>query len=143
MTSEQEPTRAVVQSRRSRSSRATGPPKKARFITEKSGTRRFDEACDERASDRVEWNDYRTNIDSTKMSAAEVIASYHGLWRVEQYLRMFITDLRTQRTSTGPGDSVEAHLAIVFSALAVARYLKDASGVSQKSSSTRSSPCEL
>lgn len=53
------------------------------------------------------------------MPAGEVISSYHDLWRVEQSFRMNKTDLRPMFHRQR--DAIEAHLAIVFTALAVTR----------------------
>ncbi len=66
------------------------------------------------------------------MPAGEVIASYHDLWRVEQSFRMSKTDLRARPMFHHTRDAIEAHLTIVFAALAVARYLQDATGMSVK-----------
>jgi len=66
------------------------------------------------------------------MPAGEVIASYHDLWRVEQSFRMSKTDLRARPMFHHTRDAIEAHLSIVFAALAVARYLQDATGMSVK-----------
>ena len=66
------------------------------------------------------------------MPAGEVIASYHDLWHVEQSFRMSKTDLRARPMFHHTRDAIEAHLTIVFTALAVARYLQDATGMSIK-----------
>ena len=50
-----------------------------------------------------------------------MISSYHDLWQVEQSFRMSKTDLRARPTFHHVKDSIEAHLTIVFTALAVAR----------------------
>ncbi len=75
---------------------------------------------------------YVTNIDAPVMPAGEVIASYHDLWRVEQSFRMSKTDLRARPMFHHTSDAIQAHLSIVFAALAVARYLQDATGLSVK-----------
>ena len=66
------------------------------------------------------------------MDADEVIGSYHDLWRVEQSFRMSKTDLRARPMFHHKRESIEAHLTLVFAALAVARYLQQRSGVSIK-----------
>jgi len=73
---------------------------------------------------------YVTNIPATLMPAAEVLASYHELWHVEASFRMSKTDLRARPIFHHTRDAIEAHLTIVFAALAVARYLQDATGLS-------------
>lgn len=64
------------------------------------------------------------------MPAAEVIGSYHDLWHVEQSFRMSKTDLAARPMFHHQRDAIEAHLTIVFAALAVARYLRNATGLS-------------
>ncbi len=66
------------------------------------------------------------------MSATEVIASYHDLWHVEQSFRMSKTDLRARPMFHHTSEAIEAHLTIVFAALAVARYLQASTGLSIK-----------
>ena len=61
-----------------------------------------------------------------------MIGSYHDLWHVEQSFRMSKTDLRARPMFHHQRDAIEAHLTIVFAALAVARYLQDATGLSIK-----------
>ncbi|GAA2159887.1 hypothetical protein GCM10009826_26210 [Humibacillus xanthopallidus] len=55
------------------------------------------------------------------MPAGEVIGSYHDLWHVEQPFRMSKTDLRARPTFHRTRDAIEAHLTIVFTALAISR----------------------
>ena len=62
------------------------------------------------------------------MAAGEVIANYHDLWHVEQSFRMSKTDLRARPMFHRTRDAIEAHLTIVFTALAVARLLQNAPG---------------
>jgi len=66
------------------------------------------------------------------MPAAEVISSYHQLWQVEASFRMAKNDLRARPVFHHTRDAIEAHLTIVFAALAVARYLQGATGMSIK-----------
>ena len=66
------------------------------------------------------------------MPAGEVIASYHDLWHVEASFRMSKSDLRARPIFHHTREAIEAHLTIVFAALAVARYLQDATGMSVK-----------
>ncbi len=64
------------------------------------------------------------------MPAGEVLASYHELWQVEASFRMSKTDLRARPMFHHTREAIEAHLTVVFAALAVARYLQDATGLS-------------
>ena len=58
------------------------------------------------------------------MNPDEVIASYHDLWHVEQSFRMSKTDLRARPMFARTQDAIEAHLTIVFAALAVSREVR-------------------
>ncbi len=64
------------------------------------------------------------------MPAAEVITSYHDLWRVEQSFRMSKSDLAARPMFARTRDAIEAHLTIVFTALAVSRAVQDRTGLS-------------
>ena len=66
------------------------------------------------------------------MPAAEVISSYHDLWHVEQSFRMSKTYLAARPIFHRTRDAIEAHLTIVFAALAIARDFQERSGVSLK-----------
>src|SRR5919108_3102818 len=63
------------------------------------------------------------------MPAGEVIASYHDLWHVEQSFRMSKTDLRARPIFHRTRDAIEAHLTIVFTALAVSREAQNRTGL--------------
>ena len=104
------------------------PAKKARFVKTTGQTASLDEASLQRATDLVGLKGYVTNITASTMSAAEVIASYHDLWRVEQSFRMSKSDLAARPIYHYLKDSIEAHLTIVFTALAIARDLQARTG---------------
>ncbi len=63
------------------------------------------------------------------MHASEVIASYHELWHVEQSFRMSKTDLRARPMFHHTREAIEAHLTIVFTALAVSREAQHRTGL--------------
>ncbi len=64
------------------------------------------------------------------MPAAEVITSYHDLWHVEQSFRMSKTDLAARPIFARTRDAIEAHLTIVFTALAISRTVQARTGLS-------------
>jgi len=103
-----------------------------RFVTTKNGTQTLDETSLARARRLVGLKGYVTNIPADLMPATEVLASYHDLWQVEASFRMSKTDLRARPIFHHTRESIEAHLTIVFAALAMARYLQDATGMSIK-----------
>ena len=63
------------------------------------------------------------------MSPPEVISRYHDLWQVEQSFRMSKTDLAARPMFVRKRDAIEAHLTIVFTALAVARETQARTGL--------------
>ena len=64
------------------------------------------------------------------MPATEVIASYHNLWHVEASFRMSKSDLAARPMFARTRDAIEAHLTIVFTALAVSREVQNRTGLS-------------
>ena len=66
------------------------------------------------------------------MGAGEVVSSYHELWHVEASFRMSKHDLRARPVFHHTHDAIEAHLTVVMAALAVTRYLQEATGISIK-----------
>ena len=73
-----------------------------------------------------------TNIPVELMPAREVISSYHDLWQVEAWFRMSKSDLRARPIFHHTKDAIEAHLTIVFAALAISRRLQTQTGMSIK-----------
>ena len=63
------------------------------------------------------------------MPAREVISSYHDLWHVEQSFRMSKTDLAARPMFHHTHQAIEAHLTIVFAALALARTVQMRTGL--------------
>lgn len=103
-----------------------------RFVKTTGGDQVLDEVSLQRAHRLAGLKGYVTNIPATVMGAGEVVASYHELWQVEASFRMSKTDLRARPIFHHTREAIEAHLTIVFTALAVARYLQDATGMSIK-----------
>src|SRR5699024_9434985 len=108
------------------------PVKSARFVKTQGATRVFDQATFDRAAQIAGWKGYITNLDTAVMDAAEVVAAYHQLWHVEQSFRMSKTDLRARPMFHHTRQAIEAHLTVVFTALAVARYMQTQTGMSLK-----------
>ena len=103
--------------------------KATRFVKTHAGDRVLDEASLARAQSLVGLKGYVTNIPATVMPAGEVIAKYHDLWHVERSFRMSKSDLRARPMFHRTRDAIEAHLTIVFAALAVAHNVQDRSGL--------------
>lgn len=103
-----------------------------RFVTTRNGASELDETSLARARALVGLKGYVTNIEAALMPAGEVIASYHDLWHVEASFRMSKTDLAARPVFHHTRQAIEAHLTIVFAALAVARHLQNTTGMSIK-----------
>ena len=58
------------------------------------------------------------------MTAQFVIGAYHQLFQVEKSFRMAKSDLQARPIYHHLRDSIEAHLTIVFAALAVSRWVE-------------------
>jgi len=71
-------------------------------------------------------------VTDLSIPAAEVIISYHALFDVERSFRMSKSDLRARPIFHHKRDSIEAHLTIVFAALAIARRIQATTGLSIK-----------
>ena len=100
-----------------------------RFVKTKNGAKSLDEASLTRARRLVGLKGYVTNIGAEIMPAGEVISSYHDLWHVEQSFRMSKTDLRARPMFHHTRDAIEAHLTIVFTALALSREIQNRTGL--------------
>jgi Transposase DDE domain len=101
-----------------------------RFVKTRHGAQELDTASLERARRLVGLKGYVTNIEAALMPATEVIASYHDLWRVEQSFRMSKSDLAARPMFARTRDAIEAHLTIVFTALALSREVQSRTGLS-------------
>jgi hypothetical protein len=104
--------------------------KSARFVKVRGDDRRIDEASLARAQSLVGLKGYVTNLPVAVMPAADVIAKYHDLWHVEKSFRMSKSDLRGRPMFHYTRDAIEAHLSIVFTALAVAHAIQSRTGLS-------------
>jgi transposase len=71
---------------------------------------------------------YVTNISPEVFDGERVVAAYHDLYQVERSFRMTKTDLAARPVFHRLRDSIEAHLTIVFAALAVSREAQPAPG---------------
>ena len=99
-----------------------------RFVKTGKDGHSLDQTSLARAYRLVGLKGYVTNIPAATMPASEVISSYHDLWQVEQSFRMSKSDLRARPMFHHVKDSIEAHLTIVFTALAVSREVQVRTG---------------
>jgi transposase len=62
------------------------------------------------------------------VTAEFVIDAYHRLFQIEKSFRMSKHDLQARPIYHQKRDSIDAHLTIVFAALAVSRWVEDRTG---------------
>jgi hypothetical protein len=100
-----------------------------RFVKTSGDARSLDKAALARARQLAGLKGYVTNIHAQVMPSSEVIGSYHDLWRVEQSFRMSKSDLQARPIFHRTRDAIEAHLTIVFTALALSRAVQARTGL--------------
>ena len=105
------------------------PVKRNRFIQLSGGTRKVNRTLEAKARALAGIKGYVTDLDATGQF---VIDAYHRLFQIEKSFRMSKHDLQARPIYHHKRDSIEAHLTIVFAALAVSRWIEDATGWSIK-----------
>jgi hypothetical protein len=106
------------------------PVKRNRFITLSGGEKTVNRDLERKARTLAGWKSYITNI--TDPTAQFVIGAYHQLWRIEKSFRMSKHDLKARPIYHHKRASIEAHLAVVFAALAVIHEIEHKTGWSIK-----------
>jgi hypothetical protein len=105
------------------------PVKRNRFVTLSGGDRTVNRELEAKARALAGLKGYTTNLHET---AETVIGAYHQLWQVEKSFRMSKHDLRARPIYHHLRESIDAHLTIVFAALAVSRWIEHQTGWSIK-----------
>ena len=106
------------------------PVKKDRFVNLSGKQPGVDWDRVEQARQLLGLKGYVTNMAAEKLDGYQVVSAYHELFQVERSFRMAKTDLRARPMFHHQRDSIEAHLTIVFTALAVSRHLQERTGMS-------------
>jgi len=104
------------------------PMKKVRFLKVSGAEKDLDEKVVERARMLAGLKGYVTNLPVETVPATQVISAYHDLWQVEASFRMTKSDLRARPIFHREKDSIDAHLTVVFAALAIGRHLQELTG---------------
>src|SRR6516164_2765118 len=108
------------------------PVKRNRFIQLDGAVKSVNRALEEKARTLAGIKGYKTNLaatpDGEPVTADFVISSYHELWQIEKSFRMSKSDLQARPVYHRKRDSIEAHLTIVFAALAVSRWIEAQTG---------------
>jgi hypothetical protein len=102
------------------------PIKRNKYVKVSGETRELNAELEEKHRQLAGWKAYITNIPDA--TADFVINSYHQLFEVEKSFRMSKSDLAARPIFHYTKDSIEAHLTIVFAALAVSRWIEAATG---------------
>ena len=108
------------------------PIKRNRFIQLSDGTHTVNRELEAKARALAGIKGYITNLaacpDGTSVTAGFVIGAYHRLFEIERSFRMAKSDLQARPVYHRKRDSIEAHLTIVFAALAVSRWIERQTG---------------
>ena len=108
------------------------PVKRNRFIALDGAAKSVNRELEAKARNLAGLKGYVTNLaacpDGTPVTADFVIGSYHRLFEIEKSFRMSKSDLQARPIYHRKRDSIEAHLTIVFAALAVSRWIEAQTG---------------
>ena len=104
----------------------TTPVKRNRFVRLSGGDRSVNRELEAKARSLAGWKGYVTNL--VDEPADSVIGAYHQLWRIEKAFRMSKHDLQARPIYHHKRESIDAHLAVVFAALAVTHRIQTATG---------------
>ncbi|VBA48260.1 hypothetical protein LAUMK142_01217 [Mycobacterium pseudokansasii] len=102
------------------------PVKRNRFITLTGETKAIDRDPEAKARALAGWKGYTTNL--TGQTPTFVIGAYHHLWRIEKSFRMSKHDLQARPVYHHKRQSIDAHLTIVFAAMALTHWIEHRTG---------------
>ncbi len=105
------------------------PTSKAKFLTLKASEKKLNQALIDKAYALVGIKGYVTNLN---LPDADIITYYHQLFQVEASFRMAKSDHKARPISHPKQDAIDAHLTIVFAALAIGITIEIQSGISLK-----------
>jgi hypothetical protein len=108
------------------------PLKRNRFIKLDGAAKSVNRDLEAKARALAGIKGYATNLDPAVANAQFVIGAYHRLFQIEKSFRMSKHDLRARPIYHRKRESIDAHLTIVFAALAVSRWIEDRTGWSIK-----------
>ncbi len=106
------------------------PVKRNRFIKIVDAKKSVNRDLEAKARGLAGLKAYVTNIDSPNPEF--VMAAYHRLFQIEKSFRMSKHDLKARPIYHHKRGSIEAHLTIVFDAVAITRLIEDRTGWSIK-----------
>jgi hypothetical protein len=106
------------------------PVKRNRFIQLAGATKTVNRDLEAKARALAGLKGYLTNLEDP--TPEFVIGAYQRLFQIEKSFRMSKHDLQARPIYHRKRDSIEAHLTIVFAALAISRWIEDTTGWSIK-----------
>jgi len=108
------------------------PIKRNRFIQLAGDAHSVNRDLEAKARALAGIKGYITNLetcpDGTPVTADFVIGAYHRLFEIEKSFRMAKSDLQARPIYHRTRDSIDAHLSVVFAALAVSRWTENQTG---------------
>jgi hypothetical protein len=108
------------------------PVKRNRFIQLVGADKSVNRALEAKARALAGWKGYITNLatcpDGAPVTPQFVLGAYHRLFEIERSFRMSKHDLAARPIYHHKRESIDAHLSIVFAALAVTRLLEETTG---------------
>ena len=102
------------------------PVKRNRFIRLDGATKSVNRELEAKTRALAGIKGYVTNL--TDPTPDFVIGAYHRLYQIERSFRMSKHDLQARPIFHHKRDSIEAHLTVVFAALAVSRHIEATTG---------------
>ena len=105
------------------------PTTKTKFLSIVAKKKQLNQKLIDKAKALAGVKGYVTNLD---ISDEQVIAYYHQLFHIEATFRMAKSDLRARPIFHQTREAIEAHLTIVFAALAVSKNIERKAGISIK-----------
>ena len=102
------------------------PVKRNRFVRLSGATKTVNRELEAKARALAGFKGYITNI--TNPTPEFVLDAYHRLYNIEKSFRMSKHDLAARPIYHHKRESIDAHLTIVFAALAVTRLIEDRTG---------------
>lgn len=105
------------------------PVRRARFLSVKAKEKKLNQTLNDKAKALVGVKGYVTNLD---IPDDQGITNYHQLWHVEQSFRMSKSDPKARPIFHHKRDPIEAHLTVVFAALAIGKTIERRTGMSIK-----------
>ena len=106
------------------------PVKRNRYIQLTGATKSVNRTLEAKTRALAGWKGYTTNLATE--SAQFVIDAYHQLWRIEKAFRVSKHDLQARPIYHRTRDSIEAHLSVVFAAMALSDWIEHQTGWSIK-----------